>query len=128
MSHHALGLMEIELAGQTVKLSPTFEAMLAIEEKAEKGCATLAVEIQAGNIGIKTASAIIYGGLIGAGQSMKIDGQTRAPTFYEVGKMVQAEGLYKFLKPAGEFLSECLSGSFSSEEEEPAGEAMGVAR
>lgn len=87
---------EISLAGKKYKLRPTFEALCEIEDKAGVGIPGLVLQFRDKKVGYKQISAIIFGGLFGAGNS--------SLSFEEIGKLVMDEGINKFVLPCGLFI------------------------
>lgn len=102
MPNRVIGEIEIKLGGKTYTLKPSFQSIAEIEDRSGLGIAALASKISKGNIGLKDAAALIYGGLIGSGET--------SLRFEEVGEMIRREGPIKFFGIASEFLASCLKG------------------
>lgn len=119
MANRARGEIEIQLGGKTYTLAPTVSAILEIEEAAGSGIGALLIRFMKSDVGLKSLSAIVYGGIIGS----LPEGDRPSLSFLQVAELIRKDGLTKLIKPCGEFLTNCTTGDDDEKEEPKPGEA-----
>ena len=97
--------VEIELCGEKITLHGTFSAMVEIETYAECNMYQLMLKLRNTEISVKEITAIIYGGMRGAGKK---------PDWDDIGEKVVSNGYVSLILPLTTFVVTCLSGSLRS--------------
>lgn len=109
------GGTQIKLGDKEYDLFPTFEAMMAFEERAKIAILQVNQEIISNNnISMRTAVAAIWSGMLGyyteKGQEEK------APTFNQVGRMCASAGFTSIMAPATMYIMSMLASDEDREE------------
>ncbi len=102
MANEQRGEREIILCGETLTLAPEFHGLVEAEQKAGCSLTAMVMKLHRQEISMKEIAAVIYGGLIGAGNLKH--------SFADVGKMVQRHGVIKLIAPVGDFLVQAVKG------------------
>lgn len=107
---------EIELGGKTYKLRPSFAGLVEMESRAGAGLMSIATRFSSGSYGFREVVAVIFGGLVGAGdRSLKYD---------EVGQLIAEMGLNKVAPIATDIVATALRGApVVEEDKKSAGES-----
>lgn len=100
MANKQKSQIEVDLCGKKYVLTPTFEAICEMEDKARTGIPAMFQSARKGKIGIKDIAAVIYGGIIGTGK--------HELSYEQVGAMVRKTGLKDLASPVVLLLLECM--------------------
>jgi hypothetical protein len=100
------GEIEVTIDEKKYILRPTFEAMLAIEDKAKCGISLLSYKFSSYNVGVNDLTAIVWGGIVGGLSS----NETIPFTFEELGEFVVLTGVQELLRPCADFISFGITG------------------
>lgn len=113
MANKFRGEVEVELGGKKLLLRPDFTGLVEAEELSGKGLNEMAGDFARGKMGIKTAAALVYGGLVGAGNGDY--------TFKQIGEMIQKHGLQRFTVELGRILFAAMNIESKDEKKEDQG-------
>lgn len=102
MANKIVGEFVIELAGVKHTLRPSFLCLEAIEQHCGDSIMAMSSRIIDFKMKVRDVVAIIYGGLIGAGD--------KTYSFEELADLVSSEGYPKFANPAILFFNRAVSG------------------
>lgn len=116
MSHNPnRGEVQVTLGGQTHIMRPTFEALVAIEERTGMSLLRIVEKASDRDISLGTIGAVVYEGIKATNPDLKL-------TFKEVGRLVVASGITNLIEPVVKLLSEAIVAG----QEEAGGNAQGA--
>lgn len=103
---------EIELCGKKILLRGTFEGLAEIESRAGISVFKLLLSCRNQTLTLRQATAVIYGGLLGAGKSREdLD-------YDKIGQDVVTTGIAKLLIPIYFFIAAAVGGNPDNEDNE----------
>jgi hypothetical protein len=114
MANKQRGEVEIKLAGETLKLTPSFEGIVECEERAGVGLSGLLSRISDSKAGLRDIVPLVYGGLLGSGVLAE-----KKWSYADVGRLCSKEGCRSLLGQVTEFLVNCYSGQTEEAEADP---------
>lgn len=98
---------EIKLNGVDYTLRPSFEAIMAFNDKAGIDCPQALMDYSSGKVETRTTVAAIWAGIYGENK-IQPDSQ-RCPSFEKIGNECQAHGFADCVKFSMEFLSKAMA-------------------
>ncbi len=97
----ARGEVSITLGGVERKLTPSFKAIIALEEKTGEPLLDFIQRMGGKKFAARDVVAIVWAGLVGSGMEV---------TMEEAGDLVYQEGVMNVIKPLTDFISQLCTG------------------
>lgn len=105
MANKLLGEVEIELAGEKVKLKPEYQGIYEMESLSGKSLALLVNEFATGMPSLKSIVAVVYGGMVGAAK-----GENPPLSYHELAQQIVSDGHMNFFRPCLKIVGAAYSG------------------
>ena len=102
--------VEVTILGESLLLRPTFAALAELEDRLGMGLPYVAYQVSQQKMGMKFVPAVIYAGLVGAGN--------KKFTYEQIEEMCFEEGILKLAPVAISLLLGALTGTQSEEVEQ----------